>query len=100
MKFIILKKASINKKERLEFYPSERRYRDGCKAERIIFISEILSVEKTKHPNHHFVFTIFLKSEKLRLVADFPDQRDSWIEAISHVKNHAEKDHARYGMSV
>ena len=81
-------------------YPSERKYRDGRKAERTIFISDMLSVEKTKHQIQHFVFTIFMKSEKVTLVASFPDQRDSWIDAIDYVRRQMEKDPARNGIRL
>ena len=98
LKFIILRAKSSNNKGRLEFYPSERKYQGGCKADKTIFISDVLSVEKAKHPNHHFMFTIFVKCEKVSLVAASHEQRDSWIDAINSVKSQSEKDCARNGM--
>ena len=90
MKFVMLRTSSENGKARMEFYASERKYRDGSKASRAIFITDILNVEKTQHPEHHFVFTVFVKSEKLVFVAKFPDERDSWIDAINFLKRQLE----------
>lgn len=100
MKFLVVRASTEHGRARIEWFASEREYRGGCKAGRTVFIADVLNVEKTSHPDHHFVFTVFTKAEKMAFVAEFPDERDSWVEAISFAKNQAESDQSLNGSSI
>lgn len=86
MNYVVLRATSKSSNSRLECFPSERHFRYCSKADITIFIGDVLNVEKSKHEEHNFVFTVYTKTEKVAFIANFPDERDNWIDAIDFVK--------------
>eukprot|EP00112_Aurelia_sp_Birch-Aquarium-sp1_P003405 Seg138.4 transcript_id=Seg138.4/GoldUCD/mRNA.D3Y31 product="Insulin receptor substrate 1" protein_id=Seg138.4/GoldUCD/D3Y31 len=86
IRFFVLHAASKDGRARLESYQSEKKFKDSSTPNRTIFMSDIFSIDKIKDTANDFTFAIYLKDEKLGLIAKFPDDRDSWIEALDFAK--------------
>ncbi|XP_037542959.1 insulin receptor substrate 2 [Nematolebias whitei] len=82
-RFFVLKEAGEGLPARLEYYESEKKWRNKSAAKRVIPLDCCLNISKRADAKHKHLIALYTKDEYLAVVADNEPEQDSWYRALT-----------------
>lgn len=69
-------------KSRLEYYESEKKYRQNSSPKRVIYLANCFNIARKEDSKHKLVFVLFTHEDKFGLVAETEDDLNSWLKSL------------------
>ncbi|XP_041361782.1 uncharacterized protein LOC121377759 isoform X2 [Gigantopelta aegis] len=81
-KFFVLRSTSSSGPARLEYYDSEKKFRNGQAPKRSIHIHTCFNINKKSDSKHSFAIALYTKDDCFSMLAENQDEEDSWLELL------------------
>ncbi|XP_076839485.1 insulin receptor substrate 2a [Brachyhypopomus gauderio] len=77
-RFFVLREASGGSPARLEYYESEKKWRNKSAAKRVISLDSCLSINKRADAKHKHLIALYTKDEYFAVAAENEQEQESW----------------------
>ncbi|CAN9497486.1 unnamed protein product [Ophioblennius macclurei] len=84
-RFFVLREATERGGARLEYYESEKKWRNRAAAKRLIALDSCLCVNKRADAKHKHLVALYTKDEYFAVAADSEHEQDSWFGVLSEL---------------
>lgn len=84
-RFFVLQEASEGSPARLEYYESEKKWRNKSAAKRVITLDSCLCVNKRADAKHKHLIALYTKDEYFAVAADNEVEQESWYRVLSEL---------------
>ncbi|XP_033835096.1 insulin receptor substrate 2-like [Periophthalmus magnuspinnatus] len=84
-RFFVLQEATDRVPARLEYYESEKKWRNKSAAKRCITLDSCLCVNKRADAKHKHLVALYTKDEYFAVAADNEQEQDSWYRVLSEL---------------
>ncbi|KAM8858320.1 insulin receptor substrate 2 [Synchiropus picturatus] len=84
-RFFVLREPSEGAPARLEYYESEKKWRNKSAAKRAIALDCCLSVNKRADSKHKYLVALYTKDEYFAVAADNEPEQESWHRALTEL---------------
>ncbi|XP_053739351.1 insulin receptor substrate 2-like [Synchiropus splendidus] len=84
-RFFVLREPSERCSARLEYYESEKKWRNKSAAKRVITLDSCLCVNKRADAKHKHLIALYTKDEYFAVAADSEHEQESWFEVLTHL---------------
>ncbi|XP_028810788.1 insulin receptor substrate 2a [Denticeps clupeoides] len=81
--FVLREPADGQPAARLEYYESEKKWRNKCAAKRVIPLDACLSVNKRADAKHKHLVALYTKDEYFAVAADCEQEQESWYRVLA-----------------
>ncbi|XP_060922970.1 insulin receptor substrate 2-like isoform X2 [Limanda limanda] len=82
-RFFVLREADEHFPARLEYYESEKKWRNKSAAKRVITLDSCLCVNKRADAKHKHLIALYTKDEYFSVAADNEQEQDSWFTVLT-----------------
>ncbi|CAB1451058.1 unnamed protein product [Pleuronectes platessa] len=82
-RFFVLREATEHFPARLEYYESEKKWRNKSAAKRVITLDSCLCVNKRADAKHKHLIALYTKDEYFSVAADNEQEQDSWFTVLT-----------------
>ncbi|XP_034430952.1 insulin receptor substrate 2 [Hippoglossus hippoglossus] len=82
-RFFVLKEPSDGCPARLEYYESEKKWRNKSVAKRVIPLDGCLNVNKRADAKHKFLIALYAKDEYFAVAAENEPEQESWYRLLA-----------------
>ncbi|KAI5621262.1 insulin receptor substrate 2 [Silurus asotus] len=86
-RFFVLKAQSDGFPARLEYYESEKKWRNKAAAKRIIPLDSCLNINKRADAKHKHLIALYTKDEYFAVAADNEQEQESWFAVLTELMN-------------
>ncbi|XP_053352111.1 insulin receptor substrate 2 [Clarias gariepinus] len=86
-RFFVLKAQSDGFPARLEYYESEKKWRNKAAAKRIIPLDSCLNINKRADAKHKHLIALYTKDEYFAVAADNEQEQESWFSVLTDLMN-------------
>lgn len=86
-RFFVLKAQSEGFPARLEYYESEKKWRNKAAAKRIIPLDSCLNINKRADAKHKHLIALYTKDEYFAVAADNEQEQESWFVVLTELMN-------------
>lgn len=86
-RFFVLKAQSEGFPARLEYYESEKKWRNKAAAKRIIPLDSCLNINKRADAKHKHLIALYTKDEYFAVAADNEQEQESWFGVLTDLMN-------------
>lgn len=86
-RFFVLKAQSEGFPARLEYYESEKKWRNKAAAKRIIPLDSCLNINKRADAKHKHLIALYAKDEYFAVAADNEQEQESWFGVLTELMN-------------
>lgn len=84
-RFFVLQEATDSSPARLEYYESEKKWRNRSAAKRCITLDSCLCVNKRADAKHKHLVALYTKDEYFAVAADNEQEQESWYRGLSEL---------------
>lgn len=84
-RFFVLQEATERSPARLEYYESEKKWRNRSAAKRCITLDSCLCVNKRADAKHKHLVALYTKDEYFAVAADNEQEQESWYRVLSEL---------------
>lgn len=84
-RFFVLREAGERCPPRLEYYESEKKWRNKSAAKRLITLDSCLCVNKRADAKHKHLIALYTKDEYFAVAADNEQEQESWFEVLTEL---------------
>uniref|UniRef100_A0A8C6WVN0 Insulin receptor substrate 2a n=1 Tax=Neogobius melanostomus TaxID=47308 RepID=A0A8C6WVN0_9GOBI len=84
-RFFVLQEATERSPARLEYYESEKKWRNRSAAKRCITLDSCLCVNKRADAKHKHLVALYTKDEYFAVAADSEQEQESWYGVLSEL---------------
>ncbi|XP_017565480.1 insulin receptor substrate 2a [Pygocentrus nattereri] len=84
-RFFVLKEQSDGLPARLEYYESEKKWRNKAAAKRVISLDSCLSINKRADAKHRHLIALYTKDEYFAVAAENEQEQESWYRDLTDV---------------
>lgn len=84
-RFFVLQEATERSPARLEYYESEKKWRNKSAAKRVITLDSCLCVNKRADAKHKHLVALYTKDEYFAVAADNEQEQESWYRVLSEL---------------
>ncbi|KAL7845763.1 hypothetical protein AOLI_G00239550 [Acnodon oligacanthus] len=84
-RFFVLKEPSDGLPARLEYYESEKKWRNKAAAKRVISLDSCLSINKRADAKHRHLIALYTKDEYFAVAAENEQEQESWYRDLTDV---------------
>lgn len=84
-RFFVLQEATESSPARLEYYESEKKWRNRSAAKRCITLDSCLCVNKRADAKHKHLVALYTKDEYFAVAADNEQEQESWYRVLSEL---------------
>ncbi|KAL4648227.1 insulin receptor substrate 2-B-like [Arapaima gigas] len=103
-RFFVLRGPSHSGPSRLEYYDSEKKFRNSvrcaasnvgsaCPPKRVIYLYQCLTVNKRADAKNKYLIALYTKDEYFAMVAESEQEQDDWYLALSELMSDGRKGH-------
>ncbi|CAL1582121.1 unnamed protein product [Knipowitschia caucasica] len=82
-RFFVLKEQCDGCPARLEYYESEKKWKNKSSAKRVIPLDCCLNINKRADAKHKFLIALYTKDEYFAVAADNEQEQESWYEVLT-----------------
>ncbi|XP_037101954.1 insulin receptor substrate 2-like [Syngnathus acus] len=82
-RFFVLREPADRSPARLEYYESEKKWRNKGAAKRVISLDSCLCVNKRADAKHKHLIALYTKDEYFAVAADSEQDQESWYEVLT-----------------
>lgn len=82
-RFFVLREQSDRSPARLEYYESEKKWRNKSAAKRVITLDSCLCVNKRADAKHKHLVALYTKDEYFAVAADNEQEQESWYTVLT-----------------
>ncbi|XP_062237003.1 insulin receptor substrate 2-like isoform X1 [Platichthys flesus] len=82
-RFFVLRESTEHFPARLEYYESEKKWRNKSAAKRVITLDSCLCVNKRADAKHKHLIALYTKDEYFSVAADNEQEQDSWFKVLT-----------------
>uniref|UniRef100_A0A1A8FXD9 Insulin receptor substrate 2 n=1 Tax=Nothobranchius korthausae TaxID=1143690 RepID=A0A1A8FXD9_9TELE len=82
-RFFVLRELTERSPARLEYYESEKKWRNKSAAKRVITLDSCLCVNKRADAKHKYLIALYTKDEYFAVAADTEQEQDSWYTVLT-----------------
>ncbi|KAK2880300.1 insulin receptor substrate 2-like isoform X1 [Channa argus] len=82
-RFFVLREPSERCAARLEYYESEKKWRNKSAAKRVITLDSCLCVNKRADAKHKYLIALYTKDEYFAVAADNEQEQESWYMVLT-----------------
>lgn len=86
-RFFVLKAQAESCPARLEYYESEKKWRNKAAAKRIIALDSCLNINKRADAKHKYLIALYTKDEYFAVAADNEQEQESWFGVLTDLMN-------------
>lgn len=86
-RFFVLKAQSEDIPARLEYYESEKKWRNKAAAKRIILLDSCLNINKRADSKHKHLIALYTRDEYFAVAADNEQEQESWFGVLTELMN-------------
>ncbi|XP_017325894.1 insulin receptor substrate 2 [Ictalurus punctatus] len=86
-RFFVLKAQTEGFPARLEYYESEKKWRNKAAAKRIIPLDSCLNINKRADAKHKHLIALYTKDEYFAVAADNEQEQESWFGVLTDLMN-------------
>lgn len=86
-RFFVLKAQSDGFPARLEYYESEKKWRNKAAAKRLIPLDSCLNINKRADAKHKHLIALYTKDEYFAVAADNEQEQESWFAVLTELMN-------------
>ncbi|XP_026157567.1 insulin receptor substrate 2-like [Mastacembelus armatus] len=84
-RFFVLRESTESCPARLEYYESEKKWRNKSAAKRIITLDSCLCVNKRADAKHKHLIALYTKDEYFAVAADNEQEQESWFRVLTEL---------------
>lgn len=84
-RFFVLKEPSDLKPARLEYYESEKKWKNKSAAKRVITLDSCLSINKRADAKHRYLIALYTKDEYFAVAAENETEQESWYRDLTEL---------------
>lgn len=84
-RFFVLKEHTDCSPARLEYYESEKKWKNKSAAKRVITLDSCLCVNKRADAKHKHLIALYTKDEYFAVAADNEQEQDSWYRVLTEL---------------
>lgn len=84
-RFFVLREPSDRFPARLEYYESEKKWRNKSAAKRVITLDSCLCVNKRADAKHKHLIALYTKDEYFAVAADNEQEQESWYQVLTYL---------------
>lgn len=84
-RFFVLKEQSDCKAARLEYYESEKKWKNKSAAKRVITLDSCLSINKRADAKHRYLIALYTKDEYFAVAAENEHEQESWYMDLTEL---------------
>ncbi|XP_062865413.1 insulin receptor substrate 2a [Trichomycterus rosablanca] len=88
-RFFVLKEQSDGLPARLEYYESEKKWKNKSAAKRVISLDFCLSINKRADAKHRYLIALYTKDEYFTVAAENEQEQESWYEVLTDLMSEA-----------
>ncbi|XP_046584232.1 LOW QUALITY PROTEIN: uncharacterized protein LOC124291303 [Haliotis rubra] len=81
-KFFVLRSTSSSGPARLEYYDSEKKFRNGQLPKRAIQLHTLLNINKKYDSKHKYAIALYTKDDCFSVMADDENEQEDWYELL------------------
>ncbi|KAK2905965.1 insulin receptor substrate 2 [Channa argus] len=81
-RFFVLKEPSEGFPARLEYYESEKKWKNKSAAKRVIPLDSCLNINKRADAKHKYLIALYTKDEYFAVAAENEQEQESWYRAL------------------
>lgn len=82
-RFFVLKEPSEGFPARLEYYESEKKWKNKSAAKRVIHLDCCLNINKRADAKHKFLIALYTKDEYFAVAAENEQEQESWYRVLT-----------------
>ncbi|KAB5523401.1 hypothetical protein PHYPO_G00152160 [Pangasianodon hypophthalmus] len=82
-RFFVLKEQSDCLPARLEYYESEKKWKNKSAAKRVISLDSCLSINKRADAKHRYLIALYTKDEYFAVAAENENEQESWYRDLT-----------------
>lgn len=82
-RFFVLKESSEGSPSRLEYYESEKKWKNKSAAKRVIPLDCCLNINKRADAKHKYLIALYTKDEYFAVAAENEQEQESWYRVLS-----------------
>ncbi|KAM4558706.1 insulin receptor substrate 2 [Odontesthes bonariensis] len=82
-RFFVLKDPSEGFPARLEYYESEKKWKNKSAAKRVISLDSCLNISKRADAKHKYLIALYTKDEYFAVAAENEQEQESWYRALT-----------------
>ncbi|XP_017292809.1 insulin receptor substrate 2-like [Kryptolebias marmoratus] len=82
-RFFVLREPTERSPARLEYYESEKKWRNRSAAKRVVTLDSCLCVNKRADAKHKYLIALYTKDEYFAVAADTEQEQDSWFAVLT-----------------
>lgn len=84
-RFFVLKEQSDGFPARLEYYESEKKWKNKSTAKRVIPLDCCLNINKRADAKHKYLIALYTKDEYFAVAAENEQEQESWYQALTEL---------------
>ncbi|XP_033842244.1 insulin receptor substrate 2 [Periophthalmus magnuspinnatus] len=82
-RFFVLKEQSDGFPARLEYYESEKKWKNKSTAKRVIPLDSCLNINKRADAKHKYLIALYTKDEYFAVAAENEQEQESWYQVLT-----------------
>lgn len=82
-RFFVLKEQSEGFPARLEYYESEKKWKNKSTAKRVIPLDSCLNINKRADAKHKYLIALYTKDEYFAVAAENEQEQESWYQVLT-----------------
>ncbi|XP_051998341.1 insulin receptor substrate 2-like [Xyrauchen texanus] len=86
-RFFVLREPSEGSPARLEYYESEKKWKNKSAAKRVIPLDSCLNINKRADAKHKHLIALYTKDEYFAVAADNEQEQEDWYAVLTDVMN-------------
>ncbi|XP_013866160.1 insulin receptor substrate 2 isoform X2 [Austrofundulus limnaeus] len=84
-RFFVLREHTERSPARLEYYESEKKWRNRSAAKRVVTLDSCLCVNKRADAKHKYLIALYTKDEYFAVAADTELEQESWFSVLTEL---------------
>lgn len=84
-RFFVLKEQSDGFPARLEYYESEKKWKNKSTAKRVIPLDSCLNINKRADAKHKYLIALYTKDEYFAVAAENEQEQESWYQVLTEL---------------
>ncbi|XP_056107778.1 insulin receptor substrate 2 [Rhinichthys klamathensis goyatoka] len=86
-RFFVLREPSEGSRARLEYYESEKKWKNKSAAKRVIHLDSCLNINKRADAKHKHLIALYTKDEYFAVAAENEQEQEDWYTVLTDLMN-------------
>ncbi|XP_064652015.1 insulin receptor substrate 1-like [Lineus longissimus] len=86
-KFFVLRQSSSQGPARIEYYDTEKKFKNNSKVNRSIELKACFNISKKQDTKHKYAIALYTKDDCFSLVMESLAEQEAWLQALTDIQN-------------